>query len=193
MNITRMSLVAGVWVCLAGIPALCIAQQKSPSVADTAQKAKQQQKPATKAPVVWTNDNLPTSGAVNVVGQVPTSPAAQGNAAAVDPQPAADPPDLGTSKDKLAADLAAAKKDLASAKTDLDLAQRESKLDTDEFYSSADYASNLQGQAKLNSDKSQITTKQEAVDAAQKKVNNLQKQLDELSDKSKAETAAPKS
>jgi hypothetical protein len=193
MNITRMSLVAGVWVCLASMPCLCIAQQKTDPVAEAARKAKAQEKQqAAKAPVVWTNDNLPTSGTVNVVGQAAPGPAAQANTPAADAQPADDPADPNT-KDKLAADLAAAQKDLDSAKTDLDLAQREYKLDSDQFYSAPDYASNLQGQAKLNADKSQVTAKQQAVDAAQKKVDDLQKQLDALSDKSKAETAAPKS
>lgn len=191
MNITRTSLVAGAWVCLASMPALCIAQQKSQSVAEAARKAKEQQKQA-KAPVVWTNDNLPTSATVNVVGQ-PAASSPAGNAATADQQAVADSADSDTTKDKLTADLAAARKDLDSAKTDLDLAQRESKLDSDQFYSTPDYASNQQGQAKLDADKSQVTTKQQVVDAAQKKVNDLQKQLDELNDKSKTETAAPKS
>ena len=192
MNITRMSLVAGAWVCLASMPALCIAQQKSQSVADAARQAKEQQKQAAKAPMVWTNDNLPTSGTVNVVGQPATSSPA-GSAATADSQAIADSADADASKDKITADLAAAQKNLDSAKTDLDLAQRESKLDSDQFYSTPDYASNQQGQAKLDADKSQVTAKQQAVDAAQKKVDDLQKQLDELNAKLKAETPAPKS
>lgn len=191
MNIRRMGMAAGVWVCLAGVPGMALAQQKTQSPAEAARKAKEQQKQASKVPVVWTNDNLPTAGTVNVVGQ-PAATSSTGTAAA-DPPATADPADPNTDKDKLAADLAAAQKDLDNAKTDLDLAQRESKLDSDQFYGMPDYASNQQGQAKLGADKSQVSAKQQAVDAAQKKVNDLQKQLDALNDKSKAETAAPKS
>lgn len=185
MNIRRMSLVAGVWVCLAGVPGMAIAQQKTQSPAEAARKAKEQQKQAAKAPVVWTNDNLPTAGTVNVVGQATASMA--------DPQSAADPVDPNPNRDEVAGDLSAAQKDLDSAKTDLDLAQREYKLDSDQFYSTPDYASNRQAQAKLDADKSQITAKQQAIDAAQKKVSDLQKQMDALNEKSKTETGAPKS
>lgn len=192
MNIRRMAIFAGICVSAAGMAGVSAAQQKTQSVAEAARKAAEQQKQsAPKTGVVWTNDNLPTSATVSVVGQV-AAVAAQPNASATDQQ-AADPRDADSDRDKVAAELAAAKKELASAKVDLDLAQREYKLDSDQFYSMPNYSANQQGQAKLDADKSQVSAKQQAVDAAQKKVNELQKQLDELNAKLKAETTTPKS
>lgn len=189
MNIRRMAICAGMCVGAAGMASLCLAQQKTQSVAEAARKAKEQ-KQTTKAPVVWTNDNLPTGATVSVVGQVPPSQSAQQNAGPAGAQAVAQSADTNADRERVAAELAAAKKTLGSAKTDLDLAQREYKLDSSQFYSAPDYSANQQGQAKLDSDKSQVDAKQQAVEAAQKKVDELQKQLDELNAKSKA--PAPK-
>ena len=142
--------------------------------------------------MVWTNDNLPTSATVSVVGQAPQ----QGNAAsASEAQPGAE---AGASDDasdlaKANAELAEAQKNLDSSKTDLDIAQREYKLDSDQYYSTPNYAGDQQGQAKVDADKSQIAAKQQAMEAAQRKVADLQKQVDSLNGKLKTAAApAPK-
>lgn len=179
----------------ATLPVAISAQEASQpqSVADAARKAKEQQKPTPK-PKVWTNDNLPTSATVSVVGQVPPATKSDTDAAAAasgSPENSGDKGD----RDKTAAELADAQKDLTSVKADLDLALRTYKLDSDQFYSSPDYANDRQGQAKLDNDKDQISAKQQAADAAQKKVDDLQKQLDALNEKLKAtpDPSQPKS
>jgi hypothetical protein len=160
-------------------------QQTSQSVADAARKAKEQQKQGAKTKV-WTNDNIPTSATVSVVGQAPQAGNAANQETAAAPAGPETPEELTTERDNTTADLAQAQKDLASAKTDLDIAQREEKLDSDQFYGTPNYAGDQQGQAKLAADKSQVTAKQQAVDAAQKKVDDLQKQLDDLNGKLKS-------
>lgn len=190
MKAQRVVALLGTCALLGGFATLAGArqtQQASQSVADAARKVKEQQKQGPKAKVVWTNDNVPTSASVSVVGQAPRT---------INPAAAAEAPttpetreELATDRDKVASDLAQAQKDVASAKTDLDIAQREQKLDSDQFYGTPDYAGDRQGQTKLAADKSQVTAKQQACDAAQKRVDDLQKQLDDLNDKLKA--AAP--
>ena len=192
MKHKNIVVVLGLGALLAVPLTTAVAQQTSQSLGDAARKVKEQQKQAPKAKVVWTNDNLPTSATVSVVGQSsPPSSTASSNEA----QPAA-PSDAATGAgdlSKASAELTEAQKELESLKTDLDIAQREYKLDSDQHYSVPDYATDQQGLAKLEADKTRITTKQQAVDAAQKKVEEIQKQVDELSDKSKSEGAAPKS
>lgn len=176
----------------ASLPAGSSAQQTSQSAADAARKTKEQQKPKVK---VWTNDNLPTAATVSIVGQTPQqgdSAKASGAESAISEQ-SRDREQLTSDHDKAAAALDQAKKDLSDAKADLDLAQRNYKLDSDQFYSSPDYANDRQGQAKLDNDRDQISTKQQAADAAQKKVDDLQKQLDALNEKLKAIPNQPKS
>ncbi len=76
MKAQRMAVLFGVCLFLAGLPAVAAAQQTGQSLGDAARKVKEQQKQAPKTKVVWTNDNLPTSATVSVVGQAPQ----QGNA-----------------------------------------------------------------------------------------------------------------
>lgn len=171
---------------LASLPAGSLAQQTSQSAAEAARKAKEQQKQTPKVKI-WTNDNLPTSATVSVVGQVPQSgdsPKASGAESVANEAPG-NREQLTSDHDKTVAALDQAKKDLSDVKADLDLAQRTSKLDSDQFYSAPDYANDRQGQTKLDNDRDQISAKQQAVDAAQKKVDDLQKQLDVLNEKLK--------
>lgn len=196
MKLQRQIILLGACGIFATLPATISAREASQSVADAARKAKEQQKQASK-PKVWTNDNLPTSATVSVVGQVPQKGTEAGatGAEAATAASADSGGDLKSDHDKAAAELATAQKDLTSVKADLDLAQRTYKLDSDQLYGSPDYANDRQGKAKLDNDKDQISTKQQAVDAAQKKVDDLQKQLDALNEKSKTtpDSSQPKS
>ncbi|MFZ3244148.1 MAG: hypothetical protein WA185_03655 [Candidatus Acidiferrales bacterium] len=191
MKAQKAAVILSICAFLVGLPGIAKAQQTGQSLADAARKAKEQQKQAPKAKVVWTNDNLPTSATVSVVGQPQ-----QGNAAdAAQAQPAEEAGTAPTSDDandlaKATAELADAQKDVESLKTDLDIAQREYKLDSDQYYGTPDYAADQQGQAKLDTEKSEMAAKQEALEAAQKKVDELQKKVDELNEKLKA-TASP--
>ncbi|MGB6877261.1 MAG: hypothetical protein WBD87_14640 [Candidatus Acidiferrales bacterium] len=198
MRVQRVAMLLGICAFLAGLPAAAAAQQTSQSLGDAARKAKEQQKQAPKAKIVWTNDNLPTSASVSVVGQPSqqdasnTSEAQPGGEAGTPPS-ASDAGTLAGDLSKTSAELAEAQKKLDSLKTDLDIAQREYKLDSNQYYSTPNYAADQQGQAKLDADKSQIAAKQQAMEAAQKKVDDLQKQVDSLNEKLKtAVTPAPK-
>lgn len=168
------------------------AQQSGQSVAQKAQKLKEQEKTAPKAKVVWTNDNLPTSSDLSIVGKVPPQEnstnvsAGQTGAVAAPSANVNDVAELTAKRAKLESQLGDAKDKLKSAQTDLNIAQRGYKLDSDQYYSAPDYASNQQGKAKLDADQNQITAKQTEVDDAQKKVTDLQKQIDEINDKLKA-------
>lgn len=176
MKAQKAAVMLGICAFLAGLPGIAKAQQTGQSLADAARKAKEQQKQAPKAKVVWTNDNLPTSATVSVVGQPQ-----QGNAAdAAQAQPAEEAGTAPTSDDandlaKATAELADAQKDVESLKTDLDIAQREYKLDSDQYYGTPDYAADQQGQAKLDTEKSEMAAKQEALEAAQKKWTNCKR------------------
>ena len=163
-------------------------RQSSQSVAEAARKAQQKEKEAPKSKTVWTNDNIPnTPGGVSVVGQpapsssstaaTSTEPAVPANAKAPSE---ADKEKLAAERAKALSDLESARKQLDSVKTDLDLAQREYSLDAAQFYSTPDYSTNQQGQAKVDAEKSAIATKRQAVDAAQKKVDDLVKLLKSL-------------
>jgi glucose/arabinose dehydrogenase len=188
MKVQRAALLLAIGVLLAGLPAAVAAQQTSQSLADAARKAKEQQKQAPKAKIVWTNDNLPTTASVSVVGQA-AQPADATNTNEAQPNAKSGtevPENADSDSTKVSAELADAQKQLDSAKTDLDIAQREYKLDSDQYYSTPDYASDQQGKEKLDTDKSQVEAKQQAVDEAQKKVDELQKELDSLA------TSAPK-
>ncbi len=187
MNAQKATVIFGICAFLAGLPAVAKAQQTNQSLADAARKLKEQQKQAPKAKMVWTNDNLPTSATVSVVGQPQ-----QGNAAsAIQSQSTEETGTSSTSDDandlaKATAELADAQKDLDSLKADLDIAQREYKLDSDQYYGTPNYAADQRGQAKLDAEKSQVTAKQQALEAAQKKVDELQKEIDSLNDKLKS-------
>jgi DNA repair exonuclease SbcCD ATPase subunit len=191
MKAQKTAVVLGICATLAGLPVVATAQQSGQSLAEAARKAKEQQKQTPKAKVVWTNDNLPTSATVSVVGQPQ-----QGSAAsAAQAQPAEEAGTAPTSADasdlaKATAELTDAQKDVDSLKTDLDIAQREYKLDSDQYYGTPNYAADQQGQTKLDGEKSEIAAKQDALEAAQKKVDELQKKVDELNEKLKT-TAAP--
>lgn len=188
MRTQRIALIFGACALFVGRPAIGHAQQTSQSLADAARKAKEQQKQAPKAKTVWTNDNLPNAPSVSVVGQTPQeATTANTNESQANSQAATSASgDSDSERTKLSTELADAQKQLDSLKTDLDIAQREYKLDSDQYYSSPDYAADQQGKAKLDSDKSRVQAKQQAVDEAQKKVDELQKELDSLTAKAKS-------
>lgn len=185
MKLQRVIVMVGVCGVFASVPATSSAQQTSES-AEAVQKGKGSPKQTPKARV-WTNDNLPTSPSVSVVGETSQQGTVAGGAATEVAQSAS--PDntgvLTTERDKATTQLAQAKKDLKNAKTDLDLAQRAYKLDSEQYYGTPDYAGDDQGKARLDSDKEEVSAKQQALDAAQKKVDDLQKQLDALTEKLK--------
>lgn len=169
------------------------AQQQS--LAEKARQIREKEKNAPQAKMVWTNQNLPTTAALSIVGRV-TPPVIESAATPQASSPAqnekpADAAQLESELAKLKSQLEEAKKDLKSAKKDLDLAQRLEKLDSAQHYSTPDYESDQAGKAKLDADEKQVTAKQADVDAKQKKVDDLQKKVDDASAKLKAAKAKP--
>jgi hypothetical protein len=188
------------WVVLAGLLGLMIGPtsgmaaaqqqqaqvQQSQSVAEAARKAKEQQKNAPKATTVWTNDSIGNvQGTINVVGK-PSAPQAAPTLAGAQPgatgvSTAVVAPEVSEAdRAKLQGELDDAKKALAGVKTDLDIAQRKYDLDSAQYYGTPNYAANQQGQVTLNNEKTDIASKKQSVDAAQKKVDDLEKQLKAL-------------
>ncbi len=195
----RFANIAAVLVLVPGISSAIFAaapqssQRPSQSVAEAARKTKEQQKDAPKAKTVWTNDNIPSApNEVSVVGQPPSAPSSNetppANASA---SSAADQEKVAAERAKVSSDLDDAKKQLDSVKTDLDIAQRRYNLDAAQLYSTPDYSTNQQGQAKVDAEKAAIATKQQAVDAAQKKVDDLEKQLKALGETAKPTPKTP--
>lgn len=168
------------------------------SLAQQAQKVREQEKTSPKATKVWTNENLPTSAPLSVVGQPAPQPSANPQTAAQEAPKSAAKPESAAELHSQLADLQSklkdARADLHSAQVDLNIAQREYKLDSNQFYSSPDYNSNRQGKAKLDADQSRISDKQSSADAAQQKVDELEKRITAVQDKLKAQrsqSAAP--
>lgn len=157
-------------------------------LAAAAKRAREQQKSQSPTAKVWDNDNLPsTADSISVVGKSGTMvqaaegtsvPAAAANAGS---QPAGKST-AGTdaAKAEIEKELAQAKAHLKSVQTDLDIATRTYQLDQQMFYGKPDYASDLQGAAKLKAEESNIAAKKQEVDDVQQIVDGLNARLKEL-------------
>lgn len=144
--------------------------QDSQSVAEAARRARAQKKTADKPVKVIDDDTLVVkkgdvqSAAAEqpkVPGSVdtPAQPASgDTNASAPGSQNASD------EAHALLKQRVALKEKIRNTQSDLDLLQREFQLDQDTFYSSAGYANNTSGKAKLDAMKQQIADKQEELD-----------------------------
>jgi len=156
-------------------------QQQDP-LAAAARRTREQKQSQSKSPKVWDNDNVPTSGMINVVGQTPGT-SSDANAAAPNPAAAATAPapaPATISKDQLAAlqsDVTSAKEQVESLKSDLDIMLRKYTLDDQSYHGKPDFASDKAGQAALDDEKAQIETKQQDFAAAQQRLDDLQAQL----------------
>jgi hypothetical protein len=156
-------------------------------VVEAARHAREQKKDEAKAPHVWTNDDVPKTNGVSVVGETPADaatddsanpPAAPAGAGKGDANVAG--ADKGTGAEStaaLAADLAAAKEQLKSAQTDLDILQRKYALDQQTYLSNPDHDNDAAAASALKDEEDQIAEKKQAVADAQKKVDDLQAKL----------------
>lgn len=159
------------------------AVQQQDSLAAAARRAREQQKNHSKPAKVWDNDNIPTNGGVDVIGQTassaePTAPSTN------DKKSTAETGVANSKKDKsaLEAQVKSAKEELKTLQTDLDFAQRKYKLDQQDFYQNPNYSSDASGAAALKAEQSQIDAKKQAVDSAQQKVSDLGAKLGKASD-----------
>ena len=144
----------------------------SSSVADAARRARDQKKNAAKSSKVITDDDLDGhefkagKGGFNVMAppEMETQPpSAEAVAAAVAADNASDE---SLQKEAAAqdADIARLKLHVAQGEKDLDVLRRQLALDQDAYYSKTDYAQDTAGKRNLDSEKQQVSDKQEEVE-----------------------------
>ena len=157
----------------------------SQSLGDAAREARAE-KPATPQTKVYTNDNLPTTGSISVLGSAPSAPAATGastdgkaskpaGAAAASPSEAEAKQQAA---DKTKADVEAQKGEISRLERELDIATREWKLRQAAYYADAgnqlrDPAAWAAEERKYNE---QTAQKKQALDDARQKLDDLQEQ-----------------
>jgi hypothetical protein len=95
--------------------------QPAPSLADAARKAREAKKTEPKNTKVFTNDNIPDAGNINVVGQ----DAAPADASGAPPAPVAAKPSLAQEEQGWRDRFAKVRAKLARDQADLDILQRE--------------------------------------------------------------------
>jgi chromosome segregation ATPase len=81
--------------------------------------------------------------------------------------------------------LKRAKAELAQAQSELDVLQRKAALDSDTYYSKADYARDTEGKAQLDADTQQVNDKKSQVEELKAKVAALQSELGEAAEPEK--------
>jgi len=173
------------------------AQEQQPSSpAEAARRAREKAASQPKAARAWDNDTVPrTPTEVNVVGTPAAAAPASANAAASSAQnsaaaPAAPqtqaaapaPPASGAAKevnDKAATqpELESAKERLKTLTAELEALSRQFTLDQRLYYGKPNYASDREGQQKLDQEHNQVELKRQEVAEAQQKVNELQASL----------------
>jgi hypothetical protein len=170
------------------------AQDQDNSVAAAARRTQEAKKDQPKAAKLWDNANLPTTGGVNVVGQQP--PAAGSNGAtdstAVTVQADATPAPTKAELAAVNSDLATAKQRVADLKADLDLAQRKFSLDQSTYVSNPNHGNDRAGATALDTEKSDVDAKAEAVALAEKLLASAQAKADEANKQSAAAEKATK-
>jgi len=180
MSIARWGLVAVLIILPVGPVGIAAARQQTTdtsqqddSLAAAARRAREQKKQQSKAPKVWSNDDIPKNAdALSVVGQVPppddkTANPSSNAASAAKPD-----------AKKLDADLAAAKDQLLTLQNDLDILQRKFTLDQQSFLGKPGYSLDNSGAANLKDEQDQIDAKQQEISDQQKKIEDLQTKPD---------------
>ena len=162
--------------------ALAVAAQAQ-SLGDQARELRAEKTPAPQTKV-YTNDNLPTSGGLTVIGtpapaasttsstapaKAPSKPAAAADTSAADQQKAAD---------KLKADVQAQKDEISRLERELDVATREWKLQQATYYADAgnqlrDPAAFAERERKFNDETNQ---KKQALADAKQKLDDMQEE-----------------
>jgi hypothetical protein len=185
-----LSAIAVMSFCLTGMSHAALAQSQSdsaPSVAEAARRAREQKKHDAKPVHTFTNEDLPAappsspngmssaaSPAKSEDADVPAERDAREAPATVAAVTAANDEQSKQKKAENAAALERAKKQLALAEKEFDVMQRKFALDSDSFYSKADFASDKEGQAALDAEAQQINDQRNAVEALKARVAELQ-------------------
>ena len=179
LSTNSLRIIAPLLAALAMLPCVQARQNaqepQSQSVADAARRTRQQKRIAKSAAKVITDDDLDTKnfkpGAEGLnVGSSPKSDAQPPSAATVASAEAADKAaaSAGTDSSRKPGqdpEIARLKEQIAQLQKELDLLQRGLSLDQDSFYSRPDYSRDTAGKAKLDSEKRQISEKQQELDA----------------------------
>jgi len=151
------------------------------SLGDAAREARAE-KPATPQTKVFTNDNLPTTGAISVLGtSAPASPASSSDKpakAASTATSGADPASKQKEADKIKTDVEAQKGEISRLERELDISTREWKLRQAAYYADAgnqlrDPAAWAATERKYNDE---TAAKKQALDDARQKLDDLQEQ-----------------
>jgi hypothetical protein len=153
-------------------------QRQNTSLGEEARRLREQQKPVRPGTKVWTNDDIPSLPVfgVSVVGQLPESLTSDKDSKSAGDK---DKDTEKKSKDAEAA-LAEAKAHLDAVTHELDLLQREESLDEQQFLSNPNNASDAQGKAKIDAEKTHIAAKQQEVQQAKDKVAEAEAALAKL-------------
>jgi hypothetical protein len=165
-------------------------QSDNTSVAEAARRAREQKKNQTKPTRTLTNDDLPSAPATSAQPVAAAAVADQANAPAKDqakPAGEAAPSEgaraeadaAGQKRAQTEAALKRAKAELAQAQSELDVLQRKAALDSDAYYSTADYARDTEGKAKLDANAQQVNDKKSQVEELKTRVAALQAELGE--------------
>jgi chromosome segregation ATPase len=143
------------------------------SVAEAARKARAAEKNAPKASMVFTNDNIPTSSTgVSVVGEAHAAAGASEGAASSEAKPGADKNDEATWRQK----FSDARHKVEQDKADLEVMQRELGELNLQYYPNPTQGMNQ------SVSRTDITDKQNAIDAKQKQLAADQQALSDLQD-----------
>jgi chromosome segregation ATPase len=161
-------------------PEPAAANDEKPSIAEAARKAREQKKQAPKAKVVFTNDNLPSGGAVSVVGGA-ASAATGGQAAARQAGSAAQsqagqPEENPDSEAAWRKRFAEAREKLRLAQQERDILQRELNLLL------VQYSGDPQETLRQEFDRSKINEHTEKIRQKDAEIAQLQQQLAALED-----------
>jgi len=153
-------------------------------VAEAARRSRDARKNAAKPVKTLTNDNLPAAPATAAAAAEGTTSATAADTSAAPASAAAPkeaPSDAATkaeqekqAKAKIKAELERVKKDLAVAEHELDVLERKAVLDSDAFYSKANYAADTVGKAALDADAEQINEKKISVEELRARIAELQ-------------------
>jgi hypothetical protein len=167
------------WMAIATLLFLSAAAVSAQSLGDYARDARKN-KPKTDTSKHYDNDNLPTNEQLSVVGPEPAAAATgdQSAAAKTAAAPKAAEADRQKSVDDLQQKIDAKKEKLDGLTHELDLDQREYRLRAAAFY--GDAGSQLRNGAQWSKDdaqyKSDMDSKQKAIEAARQELSDLQEQ-----------------
>jgi type IV secretory pathway VirB10-like protein len=149
------------------------------SLGDAAREARAE-KPATPQTKVFTNDNLPTTGSISVLGTAAPTPSASSSDKAAKPAAATAPDPAAKQKeaDKIKDQIESQKGEISRLERELDISTREWKLRQAAYYADAgnqlrDPAAWAATERKYNDE---TAAKKQALDDARQKLDDLQDQ-----------------